>query len=179
MDKNRMAHEFESEPFSCAEALNELSAIVDAELQLDPDPINEKWILNGNPCAQSKTLATSPDGASRAILWCCTAGSFYWSYGFHESALILSGEAYVHEDNGKRHRFSVGDFVFFPAGTAATWKIDDHVRKIAFIQEPMWRFAVPAITFCNKLTRKLGLAQNTAWKHIRCHSGGSIRDCSE
>jgi uncharacterized protein len=135
-------------------------------LQLSADPIYEKWILNGNPVARSKTLARSPDSASTTVLWDCTSGSFYWHYRQDESVLFLSGDAYLLEENGTEHRFAGGDFAFFPAGTVAKWRVDHYVRKIAFLHEPTWGFAVPAITVWNKLMRKLGLIRHTPWSRV-------------
>jgi uncharacterized protein len=149
------------------DALNQLRALLPPDLELDPDPIYEKWILSGDPRARSKTLVLSPDGASKAMLWECTSGSFYWRYRQDETGLLFSGSASLHDENGKEHRISAGDFVFFPAGTVMKWRIDDHVRKIAFLREPVWRFAVPALTFFNKVARKLGVARPAAgWTRI-------------
>jgi uncharacterized protein len=137
-----------------------------AGLQLSPDPIYEKWILSGKPIARSKILACGPDGASTSVLWDCTSGSFYWHYRQDESVLFLSGDAYLMEDNGTEHRFGAGDFAFFPAGTVAKWRVDHYVRKIAFLHEPMWRFAVPGIIWWNKFARKLGLSRPAPWSRV-------------
>lgn len=148
------------------EALTQLKALLPAELELDPDPIYEKWILSGDPQARSKTLVFSPDGASKAMLWECTSGSFYWRYRQDESVLVFAGSASVLDKDGKEHRISAGDFVFFPAGTELKWRIDDRVRKIAFLHEPMWHFAVPALTLFNKVIRKLGIARPAGMTRI-------------
>jgi len=141
-----------------------------AGLQLDSDPIYEKWILSGKPLARSRTLVCSPDGASTSVLWDCTCGSFYWHYRQDEAVLFLSGDACLLEENGREHRFAAGDFAFFPAGSVVKWRVDNYVRKIAFLREPMWRFAVPAVTFWNKVMRKLGLSRHTAWTRISLRS---------
>lgn len=156
----------ESSTSDAREALNQLRAMLPADLVLDPDPIYEKWILSGDPQARSKTLVFSPDGASKAMLWECTPGTFYWHYRQDEAVLVFSGSASVHHENGKEYRISAGDFVFFPAGTVLKWRIDDHVRKIAFLREPIWRLAVPVLTFFNKVARKLGLVRPADWTHI-------------
>lgn len=134
-----------------------------AELELVPEPICSQWILNGNPVARSKVLAVSPDGASKTVLWDCTAGSFHWHYRQDEAVLFLSGDACLVEENGKEQYFTAGDFAFFPAGTVAHWRVDTYVRKIAFLREPVWRFAVPFLTFSNKILRKLGFTRSTDW----------------
>ncbi len=139
-----------------------------AGLQLSPAPIYEKWILSGNPSATSKILARSPDGGSTTVLWDCTSGSFYWHYRQDEHVLFLSGDAYLLEENGTEQRFTAGDFAFFPAGTVAKWRVDHRVRKIAFLREPMWRLAVPAVAAWNKVMRRLGLSRRTPWTRISC-----------
>ena len=149
-----------------SDALESLGSGALGDIQLDPDPIYEKWILSGNPIARSKTLALSPDGAAKAAVWDCTSGSFYWHYRQDEAVLFLSGDAYLLEESGKQQRFAGGDFAFFPAGTIAKWRVDTYVRKIAFLHEPVSPFAVPALRFWNKLMRKFGLIRQTGWTRI-------------
>lgn len=154
---------------SLAEGREALSQTIDslgANLQLDPDPIYEEWILSGQPVARSKTLALNRDGASKTLLWDCTSGSFYWHYRQDESVLFISGDAYLLQENGQERRFGAGDFAFFPAGTVAKWRVDSYVRKIAFLHEPVWRFAVPLLTLWNKIMRRLGVARKSAWTSI-------------
>jgi uncharacterized protein len=158
-----MARESEAQFADSHESLSHAMTSVGADLRLDPDPIYEKWILSGNPIARSKVLAISPDRASTSVVWDCTSGSFYWHYRQEEAVLFLSGDAYLLEENGKEQRFAAGDFAFFPAGTIAKWRVDTYVRKIAFLREPMWSFAVPALTFWNKIMRKAGLARKPGW----------------
>lgn len=161
-----MARESEPRSLDAHESLNRAMAGVGADLQLDPDPIYEKWILSGHPVARSKVLAVSPDRASTTVLWDCTSGSFYWHYRQEEAVLFLYGDAYLLEENGKEQRFAAGDFAFFPAGTVAKWRVDTYVRKIAFLREPMCSFAVPALTFWNRLMRKFGLARLSGWSRL-------------
>lgn len=148
------------------EALSQAIDNLGEHLALDPDPIYEKWILGGNPVARSKTMVLSPDGASKTVLWDCTSGTFYWHYRQDESVLFISGDAYLLEENGKERQFAAGDFAFFPAGTVAKWRVDSYVRKIAFLHEPMWRFAVPVLTFWNKVIRRLGFSPKNAWTKL-------------
>lgn len=135
-------------------------------LQLDPDPIYESWILSGTPTARSKTLAVSPDRASMTVLWDCTAGTFYWHYRQDEAVLFLSGDAHLLQEDGKEQRFSAGDFAFFPAGTVAQWRVDAYCRKIAFLREPVWSFAVPLFMFWNKIVRKMRGVRQSGWIRV-------------
>ncbi len=43
-----------------------------ADVDLDPAPIPADWIIEGNPQARSKRLATSADGTSSIMAWSCT-----------------------------------------------------------------------------------------------------------
>lgn len=128
-----------------------------AAVELEPEPINEKWILSGKPVARSKVVARSRDGASSTVVWDCTAGTFRWHYRQDETLIVISGEAYLLGEDRREYCFAAGDYGFFPAGSVAEWRVDDHIRKVALLREPIWRSAVPALIVWNKLLRKLGL----------------------
>jgi uncharacterized protein len=132
-----------------------------ARVELDPDPIYEKWILSGSPEARSKKIARSRDGASSTMVWECTAGRFRWHYNQDETLIILSGEAYLLDNNGKERHFAAGDYAFFPAGSVAEWRVDDHIRKIALLREPVWPWLVPVLKMWNKILRKLGFTDRS------------------
>jgi len=131
-----------------------------ASVELDPEPICEKWILSGKPSARSKVVARSRDWASKIVVWDCTAGRFQWHYDQDETIIVISGTAYLLGDNGEEHLFGPGDYGFFPAGSIASWRIDDHIRKIAVLREPLWRPVGFALKVWNKFLRKAGLASN-------------------
>jgi uncharacterized protein len=170
MTEIAMARESESRHFTAEArgALSHATSDMAADLPLDPDPMYEKWILTGNPVSRTKVLAVSPDGASKTVVWDCTSGTFYWHYRQDEAVLFLSGDAYLLEENGKEHRFAAGEFAFFPAGTVAKWRVDNYVRKIAFLSEPVGPLA-PVLRICNKVMRKLGLARLSGWTRISLH----------
>jgi len=147
--------------------LNSMTNGTLAGVELGPDPIYEKWILSGSPVARSKTLAWSRDGDSHTVLWDCTAGIFYWHYRQDEAVLFLAGDAYMLEENGVEHRFAAGDFAFFPAGSVIKWRVDDYIRKIAFLREPIWRPVTAVMRLWNKVVRKLGKTPKVCWTHIR------------
>ncbi len=133
-----------------------------AAIELDPEPINKKWILAGNPVARSKVVARSADWASSIVVWHCTAGKFQWRYGQDEAIIVISGAAYLLQQDGTERRFGPGDYGFFPAGSVATWRVDESIRKIAVLREPLWRPIGLSLKLCNKLLRKLGLANRSA-----------------
>jgi len=133
-----------------------------ATVVLEPEPINENWILSGTPVARSKVVARSADWASSVVVWDCTAGKFQWHYGQDEAIIVISGAAILLGEDGMERRFGPGDYGFFPAGSVATWRVDDSIRKIAVLREPLWRPIGLAMKVCNKLFRKVGLANSSA-----------------
>ena len=132
-----------------------------ATVELNPEPIDGQWILSGSPIARSKIVARSSDWASSLVVWDCTAGQFRWHYGQDEAIIVISGAAYLLGDDGEERRFGPGDYGFFPAGTVATWRVDDYIRKIAVLREPLWRPVGFALKAWNKLLRKAGLASSS------------------
>jgi uncharacterized cupin superfamily protein len=98
-------------------------------------PINPAWILDGSPRARAATLSRSPDGTAVTVAWECTAGTFRWRFIDDETVHIVDGGVTVHW-NGDVHHLGPGDVAYFPAGTVATWIVQDYVSKIAFIRVP-------------------------------------------
>ncbi|HUC48890.1 MAG TPA: cupin domain-containing protein [Xanthobacteraceae bacterium] len=124
---------------------------VPADVELDPAPIPPDWVIEGNPQACSKRLATSADGTSTVMAWSCTAGRFKWYYTVDETIHLISGEVFVTDENDNVRRVGPGDMVFFPAGAVSTWHIPDHVRKLAVCRHSMPRLAGFALRAFNKL----------------------------
>jgi uncharacterized cupin superfamily protein len=133
-----------------------------ANVELEPQPIPKDWILSGTPVARSRSLSRSRDLASSIGVWDCTAGSFRWHYKQDETILVISGEAFLVSDNGEERRFGPGDVGFFPAGTTRTWRVNDHLRKVAVLRETIGR----PLGFCLKVWKRLlrlsGLASKPA-----------------
>ncbi len=105
-------------------------------IELKSSPINAAWILSGEPQARSIEVSRSPDGASNTIIWDCTAGTFRWYFGVDETVHILDGEVIVSDANGNMRTLRTGDIGFFPAGTWMTWRVENYVRKVAFLRHP-------------------------------------------
>lgn len=127
-------------------------------VDLQPEPIPADWILSGTPQARGNKLATSHDWTSTVIVWDCTPGYFKWHYSKDEALLVLSGEAFIMNEKGEERRFGAGDLLFFPAGTSCTWRITEHIRKIAVLRETMWRPFGFVLKATKKLLRMAGLA---------------------
>lgn len=122
-----------------------------ADVDLDPAPIPAGWIIEGNPQARSKRLASSADGTSTIMAWSCTAGRFKWHYTVDETIHLISGEVFVTDEKDNVRRVGPGDMVFFPAGSVSTWYIPDHVRKFAVCRHSMPRIAGFALRAFNKI----------------------------
>lgn len=108
-----------------------------ATADLEPAPITPHWILDGAPEARCKVLAISRDKTSYMVTWECTPGRFTWSYAEDESVYILSGEVFITTDDGAERRLAEGDMAFFPAGSSCTWRVNQRVRKVAFLRKDM------------------------------------------
>jgi uncharacterized cupin superfamily protein len=61
--------------------------------------------------------------------WEKEPSEFSWSYDEQETCLILEGHAVVDGGEGEHAEFGVGDYVIFPVGLQATWKIDQAIKK--------------------------------------------------
>ncbi|WP_416796476.1 cupin domain-containing protein [Ciceribacter azotifigens] len=105
-------------------------------LVLKPAPINPDWIIRGAPMARVGDHSTSTDEASSTAVWDCTAGEFRWYFGWDETVVIQEGEVHVTTEDGSERVLKAGDIAYFRGGTWATWRIDDYVRKIAFLRKP-------------------------------------------
>jgi len=108
-----------------------------AAAELAPSPISPDWILNGEPEARKKELAKSRDQTSYVMAWDCTPGRFNWHYTQDETVVVISGEVFITIDEGVERRLGAGDAAFFPAGSSATWRVTQHVRKVAVLREAL------------------------------------------
>jgi uncharacterized cupin superfamily protein len=109
---------------------------------LTPSPIRKDWILEGNPETSSAEIARTNDGSTQVFVWRTTKSRFNWFYDFDEVVSVLDGEMFLidgaNAPSGKpERRIGPGDVVFFPAGSTATWRVPDHVRKIATMRHPL------------------------------------------
>jgi uncharacterized protein len=110
-----------------------------ADIELVPDPIYSRWIIEGTPQARSRCLALSADGTSSVMAWSCTAGRFHWYYKVDEVVHIISGEVFVTDEKGEIRRLGPGDMAFFPAGSHSVWHVPEEVRKLAVCRHSMPR----------------------------------------
>jgi uncharacterized cupin superfamily protein len=128
---------------------------------LDPSPINPDWVLEGKPVARNRVLSRSADGTATTFLWDCTAGRFNWFYDVDETLYVIEGGFVVKDAAGVTRCFSVGDTIFFPAGSRAEWHVENYVRKIAFCRVPLPRLLVFAKRGFRFLKRLSGNGRST------------------
>jgi hypothetical protein len=128
---------------------------VPAEIDLPPAPINPDWIIEGMPQAHSKDLARSADGTCTIVAWSCTPGRFNWHYAVDETLHVISGEAFVTDEQGDVHRLGPGDMAFFPAGSHSRWHVTQEVRKLAVCRHSMPGLLGLALRVWNRLINRL------------------------
>ena len=81
------------------------------------------------PIEVRQPTATEIAEAEKWGEWEKEPSEFPWSYDEPETCLILSGHAVVEGQDGERAEFGPGDYVVFPLGLKATWKIDRTIKK--------------------------------------------------
>jgi uncharacterized protein len=128
---------------------------------LNATPIARDWILDGKPETRSKELARSHDRTSHVMVWDCTAGRFNWHYNKDETLVVISGEAFINDQNGGERRIGPGDIVFFPAGTSATWRVPNYIKKVAFLRHTMPRPFGFGVLAWNLFLRIVGLRRSS------------------
>ncbi len=110
------------------------------DLAMKPSPIEPSWILEGDPVARVAGHSRSADDAAETAVWDCTAGEFRWYFGWDETVVILEGSVEVTTEDGVIRVLRAGDIGYFVGGTWATWRVDEYVRKVAFLRK---RFPAP------------------------------------
>ncbi|WP_431321151.1 cupin domain-containing protein [Rhizobium sp. YTU87027] len=99
-------------------------------------PINPDWIVSGDPQARTGEHSRSNDDAAYTAIWDCTAGEFRWYFYWDETVMILEGGVHIVAEDGTERTLKAGDVAFFAAGTWASWRVDNYVRKVAFLRKP-------------------------------------------
>jgi uncharacterized cupin superfamily protein len=130
-------------------------AAYDIHQDLQDSPIRESWVVSGSPRARNKVLFRSTDRSAWTMLWDCSAGEFNWTYRFDETIHFLEGSVTITLPGEASKTYGPGDVIFFPAGVVAHWKIDNHIRKLAFCQDPVPAGLNPAVKLVRKMAHKL------------------------
>jgi len=132
-----------------------------ASADLDAAPISHDWVLDGKPETRSKELARSHDRTSYVTVWDCTAGRFNWHYSKDETLVVISGEAFISDENGVERPIGPGDVVFFQAGTSAAWRVPNYIKKVAFLRHTMPRTLGLCVIAWNLFLRKVRLRRSS------------------
>ncbi len=135
----------------------DIQAVTSDDVVLTSAPINADHVLSGNPIARNAVLFKSADQFQETLLWHCTAGSFRWYYSYDETILLLKGGMTLHFDNGTSRSCTVGETVFFPAGTTCIWVIEHEVRKLAFFRKTVPSVIASPMLLANKVVRRSGI----------------------
>jgi uncharacterized cupin superfamily protein len=98
---------------------------------MSPAPINPAWMIEGHPDTRAALIAHSDDGATVVYAWQTTAARFHWVYDSDEIVTVVDGEVFVDDGTNGERRLGPGDTAFFPTGAKTTWRVPDHLRKIA------------------------------------------------
>jgi uncharacterized protein len=106
-----------------------------SSLHLEDGPIARDWVLDGTPDASAKVVGRTRDKTMWVTVWHCTAGLFNWHYADDEVAYIISGEAFISDQDGVERHLSAGDVVLFPAGSSYRWRVTEPVRKVAVLRK--------------------------------------------
>ena len=106
-------------------------------VDLTPAPINQSWILEGEPVARNKLVSMSADGNASTWMWDCTAGKFNWFYDIDETVYVIEGSVIIKEGDREQQLVSAGDTIFFPKGSSAEWTVQNYIRKVAFLRTPL------------------------------------------
>jgi uncharacterized cupin superfamily protein len=126
------------------------------QMTLGPAPIAAAWVLEGTPTARNKFLSGSADNTASSWMWDCTAGKFNWFYDIDETICIVEGSVIVRDHRGSTRRLVAGDTAFFPAGSSAEWTVEEYVRKIAFLRQPLPKAVLFAKRLYHSFKRLIG-----------------------
>jgi uncharacterized cupin superfamily protein len=91
-----------------------LIEVANTASNMTPSPIENSWIIEGNPVAQSSLLSKSADGQAWTVVWQCSEGKFHWYYDIDETVLLLQGSIVIETDGMLPTRYGPDDVIFFP-----------------------------------------------------------------
>jgi hypothetical protein len=138
--------------------LTDLITVIPARAEaLQSAPLPRDWVLGGDPRAYNQVLSKSADGLAFTMLWRCTAGAFRWRYDEDETIQVTKGGMRLVFDDGSVRDCSVGDVVYFRAGSSCVWIISDEVSKIAFFRQPTPSILALPLRLWRLVARKLDL----------------------
>jgi uncharacterized cupin superfamily protein len=129
--------------------------------EMEVSSIPATWLLSGQGQTRSRLLGKTSDKLAYAMLWECGAACFKWHYAKDEFFIILSGDAFMAEKNGRERHFGPSDVAFFPAGSDVTWRVPNHVRKIAILKSSFSQPIAFLLKAWIKLVELAGLSRDS------------------
>jgi uncharacterized cupin superfamily protein len=124
------------------------------QTNFEPSPIQESWIIEGNPVARVIRLARSNNDAFSCWIWECPQGKFKYVFPVDEMTQILEGEVLIQEE-GAEYTLRAGDTAYFPQGLVTYWTISKYVKKLAVLRavpQPLLRRIISKIKRIKKGT---------------------------
>ena len=73
-------------------------------------------------------------------------------------SLLFQAKLLSATGSGEERRLGPCDFAFFPAGSTATWRVPELVRKVAVVRETLWMPLGFSLKAWKKLLRMAGLS---------------------
>ncbi len=95
---------------------------------VEPVPIPEQDIIDGDPRASWALLWRSDDGKLYNGVWHCTPGVFMLTHP-GETICIVEGRVTVTPLEGEPMELGPGEMAFIPEGTVARWEVRETVKK--------------------------------------------------
>ena len=120
-----------------ANAQSAMGLTVPSAAAMVPAPITPEWVIEGNPTTMAAEIAHTDDGSTKTYIWSTTKSRFHWFYDSDEIVTVLDGEVFVDDGFNGERRLGPGDVAFFPTGARTTWRVPDHLRKVATLKRPL------------------------------------------
>ena len=108
-----------------------------SKVLMRPAPITPDWVIEGDPTTLAAEIAHTDDGSTKTYVWSTTKSRFHWFYESDEIVTVLDGEVFVDDGINGERRLGPGDVAFFPTGAKTTWRVPDHLRKVATLKRPL------------------------------------------
>lgn len=141
-----------------------IEAVRLSEVLLQPSPIEQDWILDGDPQARTAEWSRSVDGTTTTNVWDCTAGRFRWYFAVDEIVHIMDGSVTVSSDDHPARTLVAGDAALFRAGTWSEWHVENYVRKHAILRRHLPGSLLLALKFAGNVRGALRRAKGLGLK---------------
>jgi len=97
------------------------------DAELEPDPLDPRQVLDGDPATSAAVLRDWPDGGESGV-WRCTPGRFR-DVEVDETFVVLEGRATIEFGGGRVVEVGPGDVCVLVAGTETVWTVHETLLK--------------------------------------------------